>query len=578
MIRDSQTMIPPTGFTRRRFLTIGATTIVGSAIGARTMRSQTVKIPRTTAAGRSNPEHWMPDQPQSDRLHALALVAMDAARSAGAEAADIRLGVLRHVDVGGFSAGAMVGYSIGYGVRAWSGGTWSFQHGNVLTPDAVAATARSASAGARRYADINVQLARHRRDPASAQTAVARGEWADAPVVTGMWRVPRTIDPFTVPIDDYERIVEALDVIPTPFGVPRYSGAHGHTLRWWGETRVFASMAGSLVTQDFLHGGIDIQAIGTLPPDMSPSVFLHVPEFDDLAAGFETALRPDIQEAMRRKYEEVIRWRELPQRAFSDIGRFPVVLDGRTMAGMVGNTVGNALDGDRVSGLEADASGGSFLVPPDAVLDAAKVQFSPSLTMHVARRLPSPMAAQWDDDGVVPDAYTVLDRGRVVDFYTTRETAPMLAEWNARHGRTTRSHGCAVAPTPTSVPRCSGGHTTVVPASGTISVDDLMRDMTHGFLMINGATDPTPGLTGGAIFVRQDGVMLEVRRGVPVARVRVPLQFTTNLVLGKNLRALGDATTCGTEQVRSAKGIPWQEVSSLITAPAALCTDVDVLP
>jgi predicted Zn-dependent protease len=184
---------------------------------------------------------------------------------------------------------------------------------------------------------------------------------------------------------------------------------------------------------------------------------------------------------------------------------------------------------------------------------------------------------QWDDDGVTPEPYTVIDQGRVVDFHTTRETAPLLASWYERHGRPVRSHGGSVASTPENVPSGSGGHLTVAASPQTASLDDLMREISHGFLVINGSVGSSPGLTMGQILNRSDGLMVEIRHGVSVARTNVRMQFTTQSILGKNLRALGDATTTDSMEVSASKGIPWQGVSQWVTAPAALCDSVDVI-
>jgi len=349
-------------------------------------------------------------------------------------------------------------------------------------------------------------------------------------------------------------------------------------LEWHGETRVFAATNGSLVTQHTMRGGTSLSAI----TERSGEYANYATQLDDarfahMGGGFETALQSGLAEGLRPLGDMVERWNEIPVKNFDDVGRFPVVFDGMTAARAIGCTLDAALDGDRVSGLEADASGGSFLAPANDVLRAEKPQFSPLLSMHVSRAMPSPMAMQWDDDGVVPEPYTVLQDGRVVDYHTTRETAPMLAQWYAQHGKPLRSHGGCVAPKPTNVPRGTGGHVTVPPATTAASFEALTRELTHGFIVVHGIAGSTPGLTAG--WVRSnpyDGFMMEVRRGVPVARVGVDLQFKTQLSFGKNLLAIGDASTVGTGAVGAEKGIPWELSTQWVTAPAMLCKDIEI--
>jgi len=275
------------------------------------------------------------------------------------------------------------------------------------------------------------------------------------------------------------------------------------------------------------------------------------------------------------KAEEAIRWRALPLKKFDDVGRFPVVFNGAAFANIVGHTLNFALDGDRLSGSEADASGRSFLQPFSEHPTVPPPEFSPLLTVSTNRSLPSSTAVQWDDDGVMPVPYTLVDHGTVVDFYTTRENAPLFARWYQKHGHPSRLYGGSVAPTPASLPMCSGGDVHVTPASANTSVSDLTRDITHGFLMMNAYTQQAPGLTTGLL---SSPLIVEIVNGKPVARLfNLRMAFTTNAVLKTGLTALGDASTIGTTMATTPKGMPWQQMTHPVTAPAAHCKDVDIL-
>ena len=73
------------------------------------------------------------------------------------------------------------------------------------------------------------------------------------------------------------------------------------------------------------------------------------------------------------------------------------------------------------------------------------------------------------------------------------------------------------------------------------------------------------------------GGAVEIRNGMPVARVNLLLQFVTSRVLHKQLDALGDTSTVRTVYNTVTKGIPWQGCPQPISAPAALIKDVDVI-
>jgi len=514
---------------------------------------------------RSTPNLWLPAPVPAELLRELAQVAIDAAQSAGADYADVRVGVLRYVKVPEYPWPPDVGMFVGYGIRGSVNGTWSFQHGEVLTTDAIAMSARSAVEGARLYSTINAQLATvSRRPPASA--------WAPVAPAVGVWHAPMEIDPFDVPIDDYHRAFEALQATTAP--VEQNARVGSGSLDFQAETRVFASTAGSLVTQTFVQGGLGIGGGATLPENRMDYVDVDVPGTQTNVGGFEIVLRPDWIPRTMAGVDEAIMLRELPFKPFTDVGRFPIVFGGRAFASLVMNTVSLGLDGERAAGLEADASGTTFLAPIDEVLGTNNPQFSPLLTVRSSRKLPAVEACGWDDEGVAPEDYTLVERGRVVDYHTTRETAPLLAEWYAKHNRPIRSHGTTVASLATYLPIGGHGHLQVQAAAGKATMQDLYRDISHGFVVREGNANSDMSLTGGTFNTR---LVLEIKNGTPVCRTNIMMQFTTKRILQKQLVTLGDASTARTEILRMDKGVPWQGIGVPVTAPAAFVKDVDVV-
>ena len=553
--------------TRRGFLGHSAAAVAGVGLGrfVSPAHGVSVAIPRTRTARHFTPNHFFPDPPSVDTLQRLAVAAMDAARAEGAEFADIRVGTWRTIEVPPFPYTPAASLQIGYGVRAWMRGVWGFQYGTLLSTDAVTAAARSAVTGARRAVDTNARLGR-------SHAGSLVHELAPAAAATGEWRSPCLIDPFSVPLDDYYRVMDSINESMTD--VHRNRAIGFGKLIWRGETRVFASTEGALVTQYVTEGGPPKNAGASLPDHPDDQVSVDSNDLGPTRAGFESALDPALIDTLRRGIDDAARLRELPLRPFRDIGRFSVVFDGAAFASLVGATIGVALDSDRVFGGEADAGGTTFLAPPTEVLGAQTPQFSSHLTARVDRALPSLIAMQWDDEGVVPEPYVVLDRGQVIDYHTTRATAPRLADWYRHRGIPVRAHGTVVAGTPASLPVVTTGHLQVDPSPQRTSVDDLAREMGHGFIVRGGGAWAESGLTLASLSA---GMVLEVQRGVVVARTRIDLQCPTKALFNSKLVALGDVTTRRTVRASSYKGIPWQQIDQPVTAPAALCTDIDVL-
>ena len=100
--------------TRRRFLATSSTAVAGLGLSPHALSA----IPLTRATRRTRPNDWIPDLPTDETFRALALAAMDAARAAGAEFADIRIGVQRAIGVPVMPYSPSARWQFGYGVRS----------------------------------------------------------------------------------------------------------------------------------------------------------------------------------------------------------------------------------------------------------------------------------------------------------------------------------------------------------------------------------------------------------------------------------------------------------------------------
>jgi predicted Zn-dependent protease len=294
-----------------------------------------------------------------------------------------------------------------------------------------------------------------------------------------------------------------------------------------------------------------------------------------MLGGFE--LMHDLQRVYRATVYAADAWEydKLPLRPFSDVGRFAVVFDGYSTGNIVAMAVNPALDGDRLFGLERDTSGTSFLAPAEDTLSATTPLFSPLFSMHADRRAPSPIAAQWDDEGVPIQPYSLIDSGRVVGYHTTRATAPYLSAWAAQHGQPVQSRGSCAVQHAEDLPAGGFSHTFVSHSTARASVRDLMREVKHGFYVLRGGTDVSPGLAGGRFHSAH--LMLEIRNGIPVARTTFRAHLEHKTLFGKQLVSLGDASTVRMRWEGVQKGMPWRNIDSMVNAPAMLCKDVEIV-
>jgi TldD protein len=540
--------------------------VAGSFVGVRRLDARpvaTVALPRDVYTSDAtadlllhtlNPERLAPSD-----LRALATRAVGAARDAGAAYADIRLSERHNLWIQYFGADplTMLGAEFTYGVRVMIDGAWAFVHGTAPTVDAVVTSVQQAVATARGYGTLETR----------------RIDLCPAPVATGEWVMPIQLDPFTIPLRDQISLMDA------------FAGAVSRVLRtgtgtiafnWTRETRIFGSTEGSLTTQTLWRFDPEF-GIGS-DAGMRP-VKLHLLQPNwPCAGGYEAVAGPHLQEEIKAVAEEAARLAAIPRRAI-EVGRYPIVFDGVMTGRLFGRTLGGALELDRALGLDADASGTSQFAPPGQLLGTQVT--NRLLTVTGDRAMPTLPAVKWDDEGVEAHSFQLLKDGHLVDYCSSRQTAALLGDVYARRGMPVRSHGCAGAPNVENPILVRAPHLTVAAGTKSTTLNDLIKDMSHGLLVRDrGWMMTDQQLASGMITFAEwntDGLLLEVVRGRIVRRVnKNALQFNTKR-LWKTLAALGDANTSQTSNFNLYKGQPWHSAPMSATAPAALFTEIDVI-
>jgi TldD protein len=529
--------------TRRDFLAVTSAGVLGLTKAANA-------IPLRTAGGHAA-NVFVPPMAEPSQLSRLASRALEAATAAGAQYADVRVANRQELSVfldASWTPLAIVESSVGYGVRVMVNGTMAFSYGSTFTPDGVANVARNAVAQARGLSKL----------------PTARIEMAPAPAVTGMWSSPYQIDPFAVPL------MEQADTLGAWMSITRRrpnAWSQGQ-FRWERETRVCATTEGTSVTQTFLRA---LPEVSVNADWLGPDIDLQYPPLGSVLAGYEHVAGNTVQTGLEAATEEALRYAQLPV-VRMDVGRYPIVVDGTGMATAMITTVGAALELDRVLGFESNASGGSFLGPTQAVLGQSL--FSPLLSVSTNRSSNSVCGAKWDDEGVVAEPVTIVAQGRVVDYLTSRYTAPALREWYASQGMPYRSHGYARVKFAHQPVLVGPGDTTVAPGTEQVGVEDLYRSISHGLYLVRPRNVYIDQQRASGRF--HGGVVLEIRNGKIVNRVRgIGLQFKT-VDFWKNIAALGDATTVRSTSHFGAKGLPWQDFTLAGSAPAAKITSINV--
>jgi len=501
-------------------------------------------------------------------LRALALRAVDAARSAGATYADVR--VIRSIEQSfSHERTDVVGCSVsdserlGIGVRALVNGCWGFAATPYLEPDDAA-----------RAGSVATMIAK-----TNAAVAPRSLEWAPLPGPTGEWTSPIRIDPFSIPIEERIDFMNAWrqSIVDAPkhgvIAVPATS-----SMQFAREERIMVSSEGMDVVQT-IYTTIASFRLEVAPRDWrareeGKGAQMRARGLGARQAGWELMLDARLRDQVPRLLDdgrELISSPEQPTQA----GRYDVVFDSPTMASLLGYTIGLSTELDRALGDEANASGTSFLGPAPIALLGTQRLGAPSVTVTANRSAPGGVATvKWDDEGVVPETFTLVTNGVLTDYQTTREQASLLAPWYRARGKPVRSNGCASASWAFGVPMSRVPNLALEPSKGTSSFADLVAGTKRG-LAIMGADVSTDfqarrGWTDG-------GRVRLITNGKLGPRLSDAGAIFSTVELWKSITALGGHASIEPTTLGYFKGQPGIPSQFTVAAPAACATNISVI-
>ncbi len=331
--------------------------------------------------------------------------AVHTAMRAGADYADARVGqeeaesiTVRNQEMEGIDRST----SRGIGVRVLRDGYWGF-----------AATARLEEAEIDRTVDLAVSIAR-----AAAHLPGRPVRLAPVEPVTGTWHSPMQQDPFAIPLE--EKVSLLVEATRRMQAVKGLGFAEGSTdlfrRRTW-----LATSEGTAVDQTTVHSGAGIEASAIAEGELQRRSFPNSFRGHVAAAGWEHILKLGlVQEAERTATEAV----ELLQASECPSEVTTLVLDSGQMELQVHESIGHALELDRVLGMEEAYAGSSWVRPEDR----GTLRYgSPLVSVTADATIPGGLGSfAWDDEGVPAQRVPLIVDGVFEDFITSRETASVL--------------------------------------------------------------------------------------------------------------------------------------------------------
>ncbi|HPR34197.1 MAG TPA: TldD/PmbA family protein [Anaerolineaceae bacterium] len=289
----------------------------------------------------------------------------------------------------------------GMGVRVLYNGAWGFSASSDLTnPNAIFERAFDNARIASERVTFPIRL-------------------AEKEAITGSFTSPNQIDPFTVGLDEKVAFLQKMDAALNQTGViQRFS-----LLEFVRKQIIFMDSEGSEIEKNIIEVFPGIQAMG-IDKDGGMQRRKYQPGRSGATRGWESIDETDFlanAERIVSELNQVLVADDAPN------GKMSVILLNGIMFLQTHETIGHALELDRILGYELSFAGGSFV----RLEDFGKLRYgSEKLTARANALEPnSPGSFGFDDDGVPAQDNLLIDKGILVGAITGRQ---MVEEANAK--------------------------------------------------------------------------------------------------------------------------------------------------
>jgi TldD protein len=306
----------------------------------------------------------------------------------------------------------------GFGVRVRLGGSWGF------------AAARGSDRAAAEDA-LARALAIAEAQPSTAATPLT-----PEPPVVGSYASAAAVDPFSVSLDDKLTLLAEADAALR--AEPRVTVALAHVQSRI-EDKLFASTDGALCEQRLTECGGGLKATAVRDADAQVRSYPTSHSGNVAQAGWEHALTLDLVANAPRIAEEAAALLDAPP---CPEGATTLVLAGEQLGLQIHESVGHAVELDRILGYEASYAGTSW-VPRDGI--GALRYGSDAMSITADATLPGAIGSyRWDDEGVAAQALPIVESGVLRGFLSARESAAEAGL--GRSGGCARAEGFARQP------------------------------------------------------------------------------------------------------------------------------------
>ncbi len=336
-------------------------------------------------------------------------IAMDAAKSMGADYADIRIqkSTTETIYLHNLSLkNTSTDITEGYGIRVFKDGAWGFAHSNIFKDDQVKATVKRA---------MDIALLSAKAKKGAGLTLAAERSYIAS------YRTPVKCDPFNLPLKEkVDLMLEVNRMMMNYEGIKQtvfYLLAHK-------DEKLFASTLGTRldITTQFINPMITATAV--MDGDSQSRTF----DEGGRATGWEWINELNLTEKAKQIAEEAII--KVKADTLKEEKPRTLILDPNHLGLTMHESVGHPTELDRVLGWEADYAGISFATPEKL----GNYKYGSDIVNFVGdNTLCEGLAtAGFDDDGVPNQRWFIIKDGILNEYGSTRDTAPQIGLVHSR--------------------------------------------------------------------------------------------------------------------------------------------------
>ncbi|MDD5530407.1 MAG: TldD/PmbA family protein [bacterium] len=286
---------------------------------------------------------------------------------------------------------------LGFGIRVLLDGSWGF-----------ASSSKMEGTGIDNIMKQAIDIAK----ASSLAKSVHGVKLSGVKPVTGEYSTPYKEDPFKLSFEDKTSLLLEVDKILRKEDV-KISSSHLTFRRIY---KIFASTEGSFIEQTVLVSGGEVSAIAIKNGEMQERSYGNYG-----TSGYEFVRNLKLLENAPRVQKEAC---ELLTAESCPSGTNTIILDSDQLVLQVHESIGHAVELDRVFGMEASYAGASFVTTEK--LD--KFKYGSEIVNITANAMTENGlgTAGWDDEGVPAQVTPIIRNGIFVGYLSSRETAPII--------------------------------------------------------------------------------------------------------------------------------------------------------